>query len=221
MPASRQAADVHFVQIKCPLLTAPRCRRAGRGTEPVTRDTYESMGWSRGASALGVALALGEVAAAELSDAACCRLVAVLGRASASAGIELDHNVVIVLGEAAGSASPAHRHTVMRDAVDAASVRRLLREHFGIDPDPAALQQRLVNLLAKAEASPDGRVRGEAPHHARRLRHQCHAPCARRRGRRAGVGGAGTPRCTCRAAPNTRVRPAAGRWPPSCGWTPA
>jgi cyanuric acid amidohydrolase len=50
----------------------------------------------------------------------------------------------------------------MRDAVDAASVRRLLREHFGLDrPRRPALQQRLVNLLAKAEASPDGRVRGE------------------------------------------------------------
>jgi cyanuric acid amidohydrolase len=49
----------------------------------------------------------------------------------------------------------------MHDAVDAASVRHLLRERFGLEPDSPALQRRLVNLLAKAEASPDGRVRGQ------------------------------------------------------------
>jgi cyanuric acid amidohydrolase len=45
--------------------------------------------------------------------------------------------------------------------VDATSVRSMLREHFHIDPDGKALQKRLVNLLAKAEANPNGRVRGE------------------------------------------------------------
>ena len=159
-------ADVHFVQIKCPLLTSAKVQAAlDAGTPPVTRDTYESMGWSRGASSLGVALALGEVAAAELSDAAILDDWTLhSGRASASAGIELDGNVVLVLGEAEGSASDLRiAHTVMRDAVDAASVRTLLREHFGLDADrdPAAVQARLVTLLAKAEASPDGRVRGQ------------------------------------------------------------
>ena len=54
-------------------------------------------------------------------------------------------------------------HTVMRDAIDAAPVRRLLRERFGLDPDTdaEAIGARLVNLLAKAEASPDGAVRGQ------------------------------------------------------------
>lgn len=160
----RDRADVHFVQVKCPLLTAAKVQDAlSRGAEPATHDAYESMGFSRGASALGVAVALGEV------DPAAARDEAVLSdwslysaRASASAGIELEHNVVIVLGEAAGAASACRiGHTVMQDAVDAASVRRLLREHFELDPDSPALQQRLVNLLAKAEASPDGRVRGE------------------------------------------------------------
>jgi cyanuric acid amidohydrolase len=85
-------------------------------------------------------------------------------RASASAGIELDGNVVIVLGEAAGASSPYRiGHAVMRDAVDAASVRQLLRERFGLDADAdaEAMRRRLVNVLAKAEASPDGCVRGE------------------------------------------------------------
>jgi cyanuric acid amidohydrolase len=168
------ADDVHFVQVKCPLLTSAKVQAAlDAGQVPVTRDTYESMGYSRGASALGVAVALGELG--ELGES-CEAANGVLGdaavlsdwrlqssRASVSAGIELDANVVLVLGEAEGSASDLRiAHTVMHDAVDAASVRRLLRDHFDLDADrdATAVQQRLVNLLAKAEASPDGRVRG-------------------------------------------------------------
>ena len=56
------AADVHFVQIKCPLLTAQRIAEAeARGQTVATRDTLKSMGLSRAASSLGVAIALGEV----------------------------------------------------------------------------------------------------------------------------------------------------------------
>jgi len=159
-------ADVHFVQVKCPLLTSAKIDAAQRrGASTVTRDTYESMGWSRGASALGVGLALGEFTAVD--DAAILRDGTLYSaRASASAGIELESNVTIVLGEAAGSASGYRiAHTVMQDAVDGNSVRRMLRDRFGLDPerDADVIAQRLVNLLAKAEASPDGLVR-EARH---------------------------------------------------------
>ncbi len=162
------AADVHFVQVKCPLLTAAKVDEAlRRGQDTVTRDTYESMGYSRAASALGVGVALGEIDPARATDAAVLHdLTLHSARASVSAGIELEGNVVIVLGEAVGSASPLRiGHALMRDAVDAAGLRTLLREHFGLDPesDAALIAQRLVNLLAKAEASPDGRVR-EARH---------------------------------------------------------
>ena len=158
-------ADVHFVQVKCPLLTSARIAAANAaGTPPVTRDTYESMGWSRGASALGVAVALGEVERDAIGEHSVLTDWSLhSARASASAGIELDGNVVIVFGEATGSASALRiGHTVMRDAIDAAAVRRLLREHFALDPDTdaQAIAARLVNLLAKAEASPDGAVRG-------------------------------------------------------------
>ncbi|MBC7733672.1 MAG: ring-opening amidohydrolase [Bacteriovorax sp.] len=158
-------ADVHFVQVKCPLLTAAKINDAiSRGAPPVTRDTYESMGCSRGASALGVAVALGEVAREEVTDAAVLTDTTLFSsRASASAGIELQGNVVIVLGEVAGAASPYRiAHTVMRDAIDAAAVRALLRDAFGLDADCDAddLSRQLVNLLAKAEASPSGEVRG-------------------------------------------------------------
>ncbi len=158
------ASDVHFVQVKCPLLTDAKVRSAlGRGVRPATRDGYESMGYSRGASALGVAVGLGELGVDAVDDEAVLSDWSLFSaRASVSAGIELEHNVVLVLGEAAGAASSVRiGHTVMRDALDAASVRRLLREGFGLDPDSPALATRLLNLLAKAEASPDGRVRGE------------------------------------------------------------
>ena len=79
-----------------------------------------------------------------------------------SAGIELESNVVIVFGQSADSASDcAVGHTVMRDAIDVAPVRRMLRDQFGLDVDAdGGPGDRLINLLAKAEASPDGRVRG-------------------------------------------------------------
>src|ERR1700704_224639 len=60
--------DVHFVQIKCPLLTSDRVEAAtGRGKQAVTHSAYSSMAYSRGASALGVAVALGEIES-EVSD---------------------------------------------------------------------------------------------------------------------------------------------------------
>jgi cyanuric acid amidohydrolase len=158
--------DVHFVQVKCPLLTTAKVNQAlQRGRPTVTRDGYESMGYSRGASALGVAVALGEVSRAAVADAAVLDDMSLFSRrASASAGIELEGNVVIVLGEATGSWSSLRiAHTVMRDAVDAAALRGLLANRFGLDADrdAAQIQRRLVNVLAKAEADPSGRVRGE------------------------------------------------------------
>jgi cyanuric acid amidohydrolase len=57
------SADVHFVQIKCPLLTSERVAAANAlGNTTVTTSAYSSMAYSRGASALGVAVALGEIA---------------------------------------------------------------------------------------------------------------------------------------------------------------
>lgn len=154
-------ADVHFVQIKCPLLTSAKLQAAqASGRAPVTHDTYESMGYSRGASALGVAAALGEVDRTQLEDARVLRDWSLYsGVASTSSGIELDHNVVIVMGESRSAAS-AYRigHGVMRDAIDAESVREVLRG-LGLQGGRGDAE-RIVNVFAKAEASPDGVVRG-------------------------------------------------------------
>ncbi len=145
-------ADVHFVQIKCPLLTKERIEEAARrGASVATEDTYHSMALSRGASALGVAVALGEVPVAA-TEAAICRDWSLFSRvASTSAGVELLRNEVVVLGNAVGWAGDLLiDHDVMKDAIDADAVRRVL----------ARLGGEVVAVLAKAEASPSGEIRG-------------------------------------------------------------
>jgi cyanuric acid amidohydrolase len=148
------AADVHFVQIKCPLLTKERIEEAGRrGVSVATDDTYHSMALSRGASALGVALALGEVKAAP--EHAVCRDWSLhSGVASTSAGVELLRNEIVVLGNAPGwGGDLVIDHEVMTDAIDATAAHRIL-DRLGMKrPDVAA-------VLAKAEAAPSGDIRG-------------------------------------------------------------
>jgi cyanuric acid amidohydrolase len=157
--------DVHFVQIKCPLLTAQRIEQAdGRGAAVVTRDTLKSMGLSRAASALGVAVALGEIDAARVSDADIGTNWALWsGCASASAGIELLNHEIVVFGMSADWSGPlAIDHGVMADAIDIEPVRAALAR-LGLS-SPGQLngrdRQKLAALLGKAEASHDGRVRG-------------------------------------------------------------
>ncbi|CAH2807102.1 MAG: Cyanuric acid amidohydrolase (EC [uncultured Paraburkholderia sp.] len=152
-------ADLHFVQIKCPLLTSSKIASAqARGNPPVTIDTYESMGYSRGASALGIAVATGEASIADMTDDAVLRDWSLSSSvASVSAGIELNHNTVIAIGMSAEASSDlVIAHDVMADAIDASAIRRtmaMLGLRDGVDTD------RIVNVFCKAEASPDGVVR--------------------------------------------------------------
>ena len=144
-------SDVHFVQIKCPLLTKERIEEAARrGAVTATADTYHSMALSRGASALGVALALGEIG--EAPEEAVCKDWSLFSRvASTSAGVELLRNEIVVLGNATGWAGDlVIGHDVMSDAIDADAARRVL----------ANLGGETVAVLAKAEASPTGDIRG-------------------------------------------------------------
>lgn len=164
------ATDVHFVQIKCPLLTSERVEAASsRGHKTATISSYSSMAYSRGASALGVAVALGEIAS-DISDEDVLQRYDLFSNvASTSSGIELMHNVVIVLGNSEGSVSEFEiGHAVMSDAIDASAVVSAMKSvglgvDLGVDPGiapQAAAGRELVNIFAKAEASPDGTVRG-------------------------------------------------------------
>lgn len=163
-------ADVHFVQIKCPLLTSDRVEAANaRGSKTATTSAYSLMAYSRGASALGVAVALGEIASDVSDDDVLRRYDLFSSVASTSSGIELMHNVIIVLGNSTSSASEFEiGHAVMNDAIDAPAVVSALNSvglgiglDVGLGVAPLATEGReLVNIFAKAEASPDGSVRG-------------------------------------------------------------
>lgn len=138
--------DVHFVQIKCPLLTSDRIEAAtARGKETVTNSAYGSMAYSRGASALGVAVALGEIKG-EIDDEHVLRRFDLFSSvASTSAGIELMHNVVIVLGNSTSSAAPFEiGHSVMRDAIDSAAVIDALKS-VGLRRKTAPSRRRAAN----------------------------------------------------------------------------
>lgn len=153
----RDLTDVHYVQVKCPLLTASRAAEV-RG-DVATPDMLKSMGLSRAASALGVALALGEIDAIP-PDAIGRDRALWSGRASCSAGIELMTCEVVVMGLSPDWTGDLRiDHAVMHDAIDsAAPVGLLARIAPGAPLQGAAGQIRAV--LAKAEASSGGSIRG-------------------------------------------------------------
>lgn len=157
--------DVHFVQIKCPLLTAERMEDAAkRGYDVAVNDTYKSMAYSRGASALGVALALGEISEEELSNEVICHNWDIYsGVASTSAGVELMNDEIILIGNSVESASElVIGHSVMKDSIDIEAVKTAMKGaglEFNEYPSDNELA-KIINVLAKAEAASNGTCRG-------------------------------------------------------------
>lgn len=158
-------ADVHFVQIKCPLLTSERILEArSRGRDVVVHDTYESMGYNRGASALGVAIALGEIPADAVSQEKICKDYSLYSKvASTSAGVELLNCEIILMGNSSKSSSNYRiGHSVMADAIDFKAVIEAI-ESAGLQVDKYPTDEQakeIVNVFAKAEADSTGYVRG-------------------------------------------------------------
>ncbi len=158
-------ADVHYVQVKCPLLTMERIESAeALGRVTAVRDTLKSMGLSRGASALGVALALGEIEASDLRDDMIGRDLSIsCGRAATSGGVELLDHEIMVAGMSTGWAGPlAIDHGVMSDGIDVDPVRETLARLGLASPGQLRPEQRVRvrAVLAKAEAAQSGRIRG-------------------------------------------------------------
>ena len=158
------AADVHYVQTKTPLLTMETITEArSRGHDVWTTDTLKSMDVSNSTTALGIAVALGEIAmpsAAQIhTDLSLYSSVA-----SCSSGVELDRAQIVVVGNAPGIGGRFRvGHSVMRDALDADGIWAAIRS-AGLPlpgrPHPSDLDSRLVNVFIKCEADPRGRVRG-------------------------------------------------------------
>jgi barbiturase len=157
-------ADVHYVQTKTPLLTIHTIRDAkARGKTVWTEHTHESMDLSNGCTALGVAVALGEIEMPDDSDVMHNRDL-YSSVASCSSGVELDQAQVVVVGNARGVGGRYRiGHGVMTDALDADGIWDAIR-NAGLElpdrPHPSDLDGRLVNVFLKCEASQDGTVRG-------------------------------------------------------------
>ncbi len=155
-------ADVHYVQVKGPLLTPAAVADANRrGAKLVTQDPNGSKPFARGATALGVALGLGEVKQADLSDAVIAQRMDLYSTvANTSAGGELRNCEVLLFGNSAAAGGDLRiGHAVLRDVIDAAGVRAAAGDALGgksAEVDPA----RILAIFAKAEAPPGGMLRG-------------------------------------------------------------
>ncbi|MCC5576977.1 MULTISPECIES: ring-opening amidohydrolase [Microtetraspora] len=157
-------ADVHYVQTKTPLLTLATITDAKeRGHTVVTEDTLKSMDISNSTTALGIAVALGEIempAAEQIHK----DLSLYSSVASCSSGVELDQAQIVVVGNVRGIGGHYRAgHSVMKDALDADGIWEAIRD-AGIElperPHPSDLGDKLVNVFMKCEADPSGRVRG-------------------------------------------------------------
>ena len=157
-------ADVHYVQTKTPLLTIHTIRDAkSRGKTVWTEHTHESMDLSNGCTALGIAVALGEIEMPSDEDVMHDRSL-FSSVASCSSGVELDRAQVVVVGNARGVGGRYRiGHSVMQDALDQDGIWAAIRD-AGLDlperPHHTDLGGRLVNVFLKCEASGDGMVRG-------------------------------------------------------------
>lgn len=162
-------ADVHCVMVKGPSLSPASIREAeARGRSVVTHDlsvgVSGAMCYANDGAALGVALALGEVPEAALSDDAVRRdwhLYSAV--ATTSAGGEKHHAEVLVLGNRAPSLSTLRiGHGAIRDPVDAEGVKDALRSAgLAFDCCPSREDQaRVVQVFAKLVVPGTDLVRG-------------------------------------------------------------
>jgi cyanuric acid amidohydrolase len=161
------AGDVHFVQVKGPAFTlADIVRSQSTGRTPASDNPGKLMGFGRGASALGVAKALGEVPPEAAVQANALKEFAHFSTvASCSAGVEVRCNEVIVVGMSSRWSGPlAIAHCTMDDALDTAGIYSALAS-LGITAHPQIADAAALRLRAgfvKCEASRDGNIRGRS-----------------------------------------------------------
>jgi barbiturase len=156
-------ADVHYVQTKTPLLTIDSVRDAQSRGHQVACEVHDSMGVSNGTTALGIAVALGEVAMPKAEEI-CHNLDLFSSVASCSSGVELTQAQIVLLGNKVG-AGGRYRicHSVMKDALDIDGIYDAIR-NAGLElperPRAEDLHGRLVNCFIKCEADRRGTLRG-------------------------------------------------------------
>src|SRR3954468_5270947 len=155
--------DVHYVQTKTPLLTIDSVRDAETRHQTLACEVHDSMGVSNGTTALGIAVALGEVPMPK-AEQICKDLDLYSSVASCSSGVELTQAQIVLLGNKAG-AGGRYRigHAVMRDALDMDGIYAAIRD-AGLDlperPRSSDLDGKVVNCFIKCEADKRGTLRG-------------------------------------------------------------
>jgi cyanuric acid amidohydrolase len=155
--------DVHYVQTKTPLLTIDAVLDAEKRGHDVACEVHDSMGVSNGTTALGIAVALGEIAMPR-AEQICKDLDLYSSVASCSSGVELTQAQIVLLGNRPG-AGGRYRigHAVMRDALDMDGIYESIR-NAGLElperPRAEDLKDRVVNCFMKCEADRRGVLRG-------------------------------------------------------------
>jgi cyanuric acid amidohydrolase len=157
--------DVHCVEVKCPAMTPARLADAEqRGASIVSTNLGQASSLSKAASALGIALALGEVREDQLNDGVINRDRALFtDRGSVSAGGEQSACRVLVMGNANHSVSRYRvGHGVMTDQLDVDGVYAALsmaglKVNSSLTPEQ---QQRITQVFVNCGADAVGSVRG-------------------------------------------------------------
>lgn len=155
--------DVHYVQTKTPLLTIQSIQDARSRGQSVACEVHNSMGVSNGTTALGIAVALGEISMPKAEDI-CHNLDLYSSVASCSSGVELDCAQIVLLGNKAGAGGHFRiGHSVMNDALDGDGIYEAIRNAGLVLPERARaadLKGKVVNCFIKCEADKRGSLRG-------------------------------------------------------------
>lgn len=157
--------DIVFALCKAPLITAEAAAETdARGSALSTRDLHASKPLTRAATALGVALATGEAAAADVTDAAIgARRDLFTARCCVTPAIDLRGVEVTAFGlSKSWRGDLTLASTAFADMADAPALHGALLA-CGLTGSPqldAASRARLKLILMKGEPSRDGRIRG-------------------------------------------------------------
>ena len=155
--------DVHYVQTKTPLLTIEDVQAAEKRGNTCACEVHSSMGVSNGTTALGIAVALGEIAMPKAAEI-CKNLDLYSSVASCSSGVELTRAQIVLMGNRDGAGGRFRiGHSVMKDALDIDGIYDAIR-NAGLTlperPRASDLGGKVVNVFMKCEADKRARLRG-------------------------------------------------------------
>ncbi len=158
-------ADVHNAQVKAPTPSQDKINDARKkGKKLVSTNADVAGAYSRGASALGVALGLDELKESDLGDGVICNDWNLYTKVvSTSARAERINCAILLMGNSKKSVSNAViGHGVMRDALDVIGVKDALRSaglRFSCCPEDKDLK-RIEHVFLKQTAEGANSIRG-------------------------------------------------------------